>query len=297
MNRACCGRLGLANPRRTCCSARVCLYQVEFRYSLTKVKVDCDVAHGEKHMRGVILAGGLGIRLHPLTKVTNKALLPVYDRPMIYWPIQSLVKSGVTDILLVCGGNAAGEFLRILGNGKAFGLERLHYLYQAEAKGIADALGLCKEWAGGENVAVILADNIFEKPFGNFVEEFEANPVGARIFLTEVDRPQYYGVVETTEDGSVKNIEEKPSQPKSNLIATGLYMYDHHVWDYIQRCKPSGRGELEITSVNNFYLEAGRLKAHKIDGWWADAGESIDAFLDANIKAKEIVNAYSSKEA
>lgn len=242
-------------------------------------------------MKGVILAGGLGTRLHPLTKVTNKCLLPVYDRPMIYWPIQSFVESGIEDILLVCGGNAAGEFLRILGNGEAFGLKHLHYTYQSEANGIADALGLCEEWAGGDSIAVILADNIFEKPFGNFVEEFEADPVGARIFLTEVEHPEWYGVVETNEDGSVKSIIEKPKDPKSNLIATGLYIYDPNVWEYIHRCKPSGRGELEITDVNNFYLEAGRLKAHQIEGWWADAGESVDAYLNANVKAKEITNA------
>lgn len=238
-------------------------------------------------MKGVILAGGLGTRLHPLTKVTNKCLLPVYDRPMIYWPIQSLVASGISDILLVCGGNAAGEFLRILGNGEAFGLKHLHYTYQAEAKGIADALSLCKEWALGEPIAVILADNIFEKPFRESVEAFTANPVGAHIFLTEISNPEWYGVVEIDENGTVKSIEEKPKQPKSNLIATGLYMYDANVWKYIQRCKPSGRGELEITDVNNFYLEAGRLNASRIDGWWADAGESVDAYLDANVKAKE----------
>ena len=241
-------------------------------------------------MKGVILAGGLGTRLHPLTKVTNKCLLPVYDRPMIYWPIQSLVKSGISDILLVCGGNAAGEFLRILGNGETFGLKHLHYTYQAEAKGIADALGLCEEWAGGEPIVVILADNIFEKPFRENLEAFEANPVGAHIFLTEVAHPEWYGVVEISDDGTVKSIEEKPKQPKSNLIATGLYMYDANVWDYIQRCKPSGRGELEITDVNNFYLETGKLSASKIDGWWADAGESIDAYLDANVKAKEFAH-------
>ena len=179
----------------------------------------------------MILAGGLGTRLYPLTKVTNKCLLPLYDRPMIYWPIQSFVQSGITDILLVCGGNAAGEFLTILGNGETFGLKHLHYTYQSEPRGIADALGLCEEWAAGESIAVMLADNIFEKPFGNFVEEFEANPVGSRIFLTEVEHPEWYGVVETAEDGSVKSIVEKPKDPKSNLIATGLYIYDPNVWD------------------------------------------------------------------
>lgn len=241
-------------------------------------------------MKGVILAGGLGTRLFPLTKVTNKCLLPVYDRPMIYWPIQTFVNSGIEDILLVCGGNAAGEFLRILGNGEAFGLKHLHYTYQAEAAGIADALGLAEEFAGGEPIAVILADNVFENTVSEIIEDFESNPVGARIFLTEVERPEWYGVVETAENGDVISIEEKPKAPKSNLIATGLYLYDSHVWDYIKRCKPSGRGELEITDVNNFYLETGKLKAHQIDGFWKDCGESFETLVEANVQARKFAS-------
>jgi len=214
----------------------------------------------------------------PLTKVTNKCLLPVYDRPMIYWPIQTFVNSGIRDILLVCGGNAAGEFLRVLGNGEEFGLKHLHYTYQKEAKGIADALSLAEEWADNEPVAVILADNIFEHAVPDVVKDFESNPDGARIFLTTVTRPECYGVVEMADDGRVIGIEEKPKQPKSNLIATGLYMYDGGVWDYIRTLKPSKRNELEITDLNNRYLNIGKLKAHTIKGWWADCGESLDGY-------------------
>lgn len=229
-------------------------------------------------MKGIVLAGGNGTRLYPLTKVTNKCLLPVYDRPMVHWPIQSLVSSGITDILLVCGGNAAGEFLRILGNGEEFGLKHLHYTYQKEASGIAHALALAEEWANNEPVAVILADNILEKPFSDAVQEFEANPDGARIFLTEVEHPEWYGVASLDETGKVTEIIEKPKEPKSNLIAIGLYLYDGGVWDYIRTLKPSKRNELEITDLNNRYLSIGKLKAHKIDGFWADAGESIPMY-------------------
>jgi glucose-1-phosphate thymidylyltransferase len=234
-------------------------------------------------MKGIVLAGGLGTRLNPLTRVTNKCLLPVYDRPMVYWPIQTLVDSGITDILLVCGGNAAGEFLRILGNGEDFGLKHLHYTYQKEPKGIADALSLAEEWADESAVAVILADNIFENPVPEIVKEFEKNvwsvfDEGACIFVTEVAHPECYGVVEMDESGKVLGIEEKPKKPKSNLIATGMYMYDGGVFDYIRTLKPSKRNELEITDLNNRYLEIGELQAHKINGFWADCGESIDGY-------------------
>ena len=198
-------------------------------------------------MKGVILAGGLGTRLMPLTKVTNKCLLPVYNKPMIYYPIETFVNSGITDILIVCGGNAAGEFLRILGNGEAFGLKHLHYTYQAEPKGIADALGLAEEWANNEPIAVILADNIFENDVKNSVLSFEENPNGAKIFLTQVNNPEHYGVVKINSKGEVQNIEEKPKNPKSNWIATGLYMYDSSVWKIIKGLSPSARNELEIT--------------------------------------------------
>jgi glucose-1-phosphate thymidylyltransferase len=238
-------------------------------------------------MKGVILAGGLGTRLHPLTKVTNKCLLPVYDRPMIYYPIQTLVASGIRDILLVCGGNAAGEFLRILGNGEEFGLKHLHYTYQKEAKGIADALGLAEEFAAGQAVTVLLADNIFENPIPDIVRDFDGDPVGARIFVTPVEHPECYGVVETDDKGRVVSIVEKPKQPKSNLIATGLYMYDGGVWDYIRSLTPSKRNELEITDLNNRYLGIGKLKAHRINGWWADCGESIDGYMQSCIAASK----------
>lgn len=239
-------------------------------------------------IKGIVAAGGLGTRLDPLTQVTNKALLPVYDRPMIFHPIQTLVESGITDILLVCGGNAAGEFLRILGNGEYFGLKHLHYTYQSEPRGIADALGLAKEWAKDEPIALILADNIYENSFEKEVMEFSENPCGARIFTTETEFPQWYGVVEVDENNNVKTIEEKPKQPKSNLIATGLYLYDQKVWEYIKRCKPSGRGELEITDVNGFYLQDNALRHHKVNGWWADAGENIDTYVESGVKMKKI---------
>lgn len=239
-------------------------------------------------MKSVLLSGGLGTRLWPLTKVTNKHLLPVYDKPMIYYPIQTLVDSGINDILLVCGGNAAGEFLRILGNGEHFNLKHLHYRYQKEASGIADALSLAEEWANGEPIVVILADNILENPFPEHVKEFEANPVGARIFLSEVDNPKAYGIAEMAEDGSILSIEEKPADPKSNLAIIGVYMYDSSVWDFIKRLKPSARGELEITDVNKYYLDSGKLKAYMLEGHWFDCGESFDMYLDSQVMIREL---------
>jgi glucose-1-phosphate thymidylyltransferase len=238
-------------------------------------------------MKGVILAGGSGSRLAPLTTVTNKCLLPIYNKPMIFWVIESFVKSGIRDILLVCGGNASGEFLRILGNGEAFGLKHLHYTYQSEPRGIADALGLAEEWADNEPIAVLLADNIFENPFLEAVKEFESNPVGARIFLTVVKNPQAYGVVEVDGKGNVLSIEEKPKEPKSNLIATGLYFYDQKVWEFIRQLTPSARNELEITDTNLYYLGINELKAHRVHGFWADCGENFDGYLDAGIKVRE----------
>lgn len=255
-----------------------------------KVVLDYEVNFWENiKMKGIILAGGLGTRLYPLTKVTNKCLLPVYDRPMIYWPIQTLVGSGISDILLVCGGNAAGEFLRILGNGEEFGLKHLHYTYQKEPKGIADALGLAEDWADNQPVTVILADNVFENPIPDVVAEFESNPDGARIFLTPVENPQNYGVVEI-EGEKVVSIVEKPVSPKSNLIATGLYIYDGGVWEYIRSLKPSARNELEITDLNNRYLNIGKLKAHQISGWWADCGESLEGYMQSCIAVSQLKN-------
>lgn len=242
-------------------------------------------------MKGVCLGGGMGTRLLPLTNVCNKCLLPVYDRPMIYWPIQTLVDSGINDILVVCGGNSAGEFLRILGNGEEFNLKHLHYTYQKEPKGIADALSLAEEWAAEQPVTVILADNYFEKPIKDVIEDFEANPDGARIFCKEVANPQWYGVVETDAQGHVLSIVEKPKEPKSRLAATGLYIYNGDVWDYIRTLSPSARRELEITDLNNRYLNAGKLKAHAIEGTWLDCGESLKGYNEACQTVYKIKNA------
>lgn len=248
------------------------------------------VSKKEQFMKGVILCGGLGSRLHPLTLVTNKSLLPVYDRPMVYWPIETLVNSGITDILLVCGGNAVGEFLRILGNGEQFGLKHLHYTYQKEPKGIADALSLAEEWADEQPITVILGDNIFENSIQDEVISFEQDPVGAKIFVTPVDHPEHYGVVEIGDKNQVISIIEKPKEPKSNLIATGLYMYDASVWQFIRSLTPSKRNELEITDLNNRYLEMNKLQAIPIEGWWADAGESIQQYNQTCQQAGKLLN-------
>jgi glucose-1-phosphate thymidylyltransferase len=244
-------------------------------------------------MKGIILAGGLGQRLSPLTLTTNKCLLPVYNKPMIYYPIETLVKSGIKDILLVCGGNAAGEFLRILGNGEAFGLKHLHYTYQSEPRGIADALGLAEEFVGDDNMCVILADNIFEDTFKDAIAKFECNDVGAHtsgamIFGTEVSHPEHYGVIIQDEADKVVEIQEKPKNPTTNFIATGLYLYDQTVWGYIKQLTPSARGELEITDVNNHYIKKGAMMCHKLNGWWADCGENFDGYLDACNKARSL---------
>jgi len=236
-------------------------------------------------LKAVILAGGNGTRLFPLTKVTNKSLLPVYNKPMIYYPIQTLVDSGIDDILIVCGGNSVGEFLRILGNGEEFGLKGLHYRVQTEAKGIADALSLAEDWADFEDITVILADNIFSNPIPEEVKSFRT---GARVFLTQVEHPQFYGVANLDANDKITSIVEKPKNPESNWIVTGLYMYDQTVWSMIEDLEPSARGELEITDINNFYLKAGKLEAQKLSGWWRDCGESFDGYIDANNKAKEL---------
>lgn len=239
-------------------------------------------------MKGIVLAGGLGTRLHPLTKVTNKCLLPVYNKPMIYYPIQHLVDSGINEILLVCGGNASGEFLRILGNGKEFGLKHLHYTYQDEPRGIADALGLARDFIDDDSMCVILADNIYEKNVLEHVSRFDNYPHGAVIFGKRVDNPQHYGVIYTDNDGNINDIVEKPKNPTSNVIATGLYLYDNNVWDYIDSLSPSARGELEITDVNRHYLAVNKLRMVEVDGWWADCGENFDMYLDACIKVRDL---------
>jgi len=222
-------------------------------------------------MKGVVLAGGLGTRLHPLTKVTNKHLLPIYDKPMIYYPIETLVDAGINEILIVTGGNSAGEFLRLLGNGKQFGLKHLHYTYQEGEGGIADALGLAEDFADGEKVIVILGDNIIEDSIKKPVKDFQNQASGAKILLKEVQDPQRFGVAQLDGDHIV-HIEEKPEKPKSCFAVTGIYMYDDQVFNFIQKLKPSDRGELEITDVNNAYIHRNQMTFDVLKGWWTDAG-------------------------
>ena len=231
-------------------------------------------------MKGVVLAGGLGSRLHPLTKVTNKHLLPVYDRPMIYYPIQTLVNAGIREIMLVTGGNNAGDFLKLLGNGKEFGLHHLDYTYQEGEGGIADALRLAEYFADGEPVCVVLGDNIIEGNIVRATQAFREQKVGAKILLKEVKDPQRFGVPVLNGERVVK-IEEKPKQPRSPYAVTGLYFYDARVFDIIKTLKPSGRGELEITDVNNAYIEARQLTWEVLEGWWTDAGTTA-SLLQAN---------------
>ena len=232
-------------------------------------------------MKGVVLAGGTGSRLYPLTKITNKHLLPIYDKPMIYYPIQTLVNAGIEDIMIVTGGNNAGDFLRLLGNGREFGLKRLHYTYQERPGGIADALSLAEDFADGDKIVLILGDNIIEGNIRKAVDDFRRQERGAKVLLKEVENPQSYGVAEIRE-GRIIRIEEKPEHPKTNYAVIGIYMYDNRVFDIIRTLKPSARGELEITDVNNRYIEWGEMTYEFLEGWWADAGESIDYYLRAN---------------
>ncbi len=220
-------------------------------------------------MKGIILAGGTGSRLYPLTKVTNKHLLPVYDRPMVYYPLQTLVDAGVRDILLVSGRGHVGHFLELLGSGAELGV-RLSYEVQKEAGGIAQALGLAESFAGGDNVAVILGDNIFQD---NVREPIRSFRHGARIFLKTVENPSRFGVAYVDEvNGKVLRVEEKPHDPRSSYAVTGLYLYDHDVFRIIRKLRPSARGELEITDVNNAYIRQGKLSYTVLDGYWSDAG-------------------------
>ena len=235
-------------------------------------------------MKGVILAGGLGSRLLPLTKVTNKHLLPVYDRPMIYYPIQTLVDAGIRDILLVTGGNSAGDFLRLLGNGQEFGLEHVNYTYQEGEGGIADALRLARFFAGNDRIVVVLGDNIIQDSIASYVRNFEQQESGAKILLKEVEDPQRFGVAQL-EDGRVIGIEEKPANPKSNLAVTGIYMYDAAVFDIIETLEPSDRNELEITDVNNDYIRRGLMTYDLLDGWWTDAGTFESLHKAGNLAA------------
>jgi len=231
-------------------------------------------------LKGVILAGGLGSRLAPLTKISNKHLLPVFNKPMIYYPIETLVDAGITDILIVTGGTHAGEFLRLLGNGAKFGLTHINYTYQEGEGGIAEALRLAKHFADNDKIVVILGDNIIEKSIKKQVDEFKRQNTGARILLKKVSDPQRFGVV-GFKGGKITSIEEKPKKPKSNYAVTGIYMYDTQVFKIIKTLKPSHRGELEITDVNNAYLKKGELEHSMLDGWWTDAG-TFESLLRAN---------------
>ncbi len=230
-------------------------------------------------MRGIILAGGTGSRLFPLTRVTNKHLLPVYNKPMIYYPLFALKKAGITNVLIVSGKGHAGSFLELLGSGSQFGM-KLSYEVQEEAGGIAQALSLAEDFANNEKIAVVLGDNFFEDDITPYVDAFKLQPRGGRIMLKEVKNPQSYGVAEVS-DGKITRIVEKPKDPKSNLAVVGCYMYDPQVFDIIKGLKPSQRNELEITDVNNFYLEQETLKYDILEGFWGDCGESFDSLTEA----------------
>jgi glucose-1-phosphate thymidylyltransferase len=237
-------------------------------------------------MKGVILAGGLGTRLFPLTKITNKHLLPIYNQPMIYYPINALVRAGIREIVLVTGGHFAGHFLNLLGTGKDFGLDFINYAYQEGEGGIADALRLAQVFTKDEPMVVILGDNIFEKDIAPFVDNYRKQKGGAKILLKEVPDPHRFGVAEI-KDGKIASIVEKPKQPKSNLAVIGVYMYDAYVFDIIRTLVPSGRGELEITDVNNAYLREGKLTYDVIDGWWTDAGTFNSLYRASRLVAEK----------
>ena len=235
-------------------------------------------------MRGVILAGGSGTRLHPLTRITNKHLLPLYDRPMVTYAVEALVDAGIDELMLVTGGTHAGEFFRLLGNGHDYGIDRLAYGYQEQAGGIAEALGLAERFVARDKVCVLLADNIFEQSLRPIVENFERQERGARVVLSRVDEDEHLrhlGVASMNGD-RVAQIVEKPSAPPSNFAVTGVYFYDAQVWDVLPTLEPSGRGELEITDVNNWYVRNGDMQADVVGGFWGDAGESIDAYYAVN---------------
>ncbi len=236
-------------------------------------------------MKGVILAGGLGTRLKPCTLVTNKHLLPVYDRPMIYYPIQTLINAGITDILIVTGGQFAGDFLKLLGNGSEFGLKHVNYTYQEGEGGIAEALDLAEYFVAGDKVCVVLGDNIIEGNIAQAARDFDRQKDGAKILLKEVTDAHRFGVAEV-ENGKVSRIVEKPKQPKSNLAVTGIYFYDPSVFNITKTLKPSSRGELEITDVNNTYIERGNLTHEVLKGWWTDAGTFESLLRATNLVAE-----------
>jgi glucose-1-phosphate thymidylyltransferase len=240
-------------------------------------------------VKGVVLAGGLGSRLRPLTSVTNKHLLPVFDQPMIYYPIQTLVNAGITDIMIVTGGNSAGDFLKLLGNGKAFGLKHLNYTYQEGEGGIAAALSLVEHFAGDQAICVVLGDNIIQGNIRGAADAYRQQGGGAKILLKSVPDPQRFGVPEL--DGKrVVQIEEKPQSPKSDYAVIGIYMYDARVFEIIKTLKPSGRGELEITDVNNAYIQRGEMTWNELEGWWSDAGTFESLLHASNLVAETGAN-------
>jgi glucose-1-phosphate thymidylyltransferase len=236
-------------------------------------------------MKGIILAGGLGSRLFPCTKVTNKHLLPVFNKPMIYYPILTMVNAGLKDIMIVTGGSSAEDFIKILGDGGEFGL-KISYAYQKGEGGIADALRLSENFADGQKVFVVLGDNILDDDISEDINTFEKQEKGAKIFLKEVPDPERFGVAEIR-DGKVSGIVEKPKDPKSNLAVCGLYLYDNSVFEIIKTLKPSGRGELEITDVNNVFIKRGDMTYSVLDGWWTDAGTFESLLKASNLVAKK----------
>src|SRR5437868_12951996 len=247
-------------------------------------------------LKGVVLAGGLGSRLKPLTAVTNKHLLPVFDQPMIYYPIQTLVNAGITDIMIVTGGNSAGDFLKLLGNGKTFGLKHLNYTYQEGEGGIAAALSLVEHFAANEPICVILGDNIIQGNILKAADSYRQQGRGAKILLKRVPDPQRFGVPKL-EGNRVLQIEEKPAQPKSDYAVIGIYMYDADVFDIIKTLKPSGRGELEITDVNNAYIERGEMTWNELAGWWSDAGTFESLLYASNLVAETGANRLETEHA
>ena len=237
-------------------------------------------------MKGVVLAGGLGSRLHPLTKITNKHLLPVYNKPMVFYPIELLAKAGITEMVLVTGGNNPGDFLRLMGNGKELGMKNISYVYQEGEGGIAEALGLAEYYVGGDDIAVVLGDNIFENDITPFVDSYRRQGKGAKILLKEVPDPHRFGVA-TVEGDRVVRIDEKPKNPATNFAVVGVYMYDSSVFDIIRTLKPSNRGELEITDVNNAYIERGEMTFDIVKGWWTDAGTFPSLYRASRLVAEK----------
>jgi glucose-1-phosphate thymidylyltransferase len=236
-------------------------------------------------LKGVILAGGKGTRLHPLTRITNKHLLPIYDRPMVTYAVEALVGAGVTELMLVTGGTHAGEFFRLFGDGHEYGIDRLFYAYQEEEGGIAEALGYAERFVRGDRVIVMLADNVLEGSIAPAMENFEHQESGARVLLAELESEEHLrhlGVPEFDGNGRLVRIVEKPEDPPSSYAVTGIYFYDEQVFEVIPQLVPSARGEFEITDVNNWYVERGAMEYDVLEGFWGDAGESIDAYYAVN---------------